>query len=194
MLKVVAASIAALTVAVGSFVGTANAVTFDRDFVISASNFGTASPVKAVTFDFNIQLDPTINSGTTTNGLTINSLNLSDPVEYNYAASSTNPPKILTIGSDVDVASYSDNPNEFGVFIENAFTTNPYATLFSYTDAVGVTYVANNLAVKYTDKPVTTVPAAPEPAAWALMFFGVAVVGGFLRATRRNKRAVTAIA
>ena len=194
MLKTVAASIAALTFATGFFVGPANAVSFDRDFVITASDFLASAPVKAVTFSFDVELDPTINSGTTTNGLTVNSFNLADSVEYNYSASSTNPPKVLTIGSDVGVAFYDDNPNEFGVFIENAFTGDPRATMFSYTDAESDTYVAENLTIKYTDEPITPVPAAPEPAAWILMFLGVATLGGFFRITRRNKWAATAIA
>ncbi len=188
MLKKVAAAIAASTFALVGFVGSANALTFDRDFIISANDFATSAPIDTVNFSFNAELNPAVDSGTTTQGLTVNSLNLSDPVEYNYNyfGSSTNPPKLLTVGSDVEVAGYSNDPNEFGVFIQNAFTTDPQALGFSYTDAAGITYVAGNLTLKYTDKPITTIPAAPEPAIWALMFFGVAIVGGALRTTRRN--------
>ncbi|RYG85139.1 MAG: hypothetical protein EON59_12835 [Alphaproteobacteria bacterium] len=170
--------LAALTAVLGfsSASGTAAIVTSRIDFSLAF-----AGPINPLVGSFTLTYDNTANVSDTTNGLVVNSLNLSVPstiaFSHNYDPN-TGQENFIIGGSVLGVGGTALEENDFAVgIISNASGTRVNGgAVYSFS--------GNYYFTSANFQPVVITPVAsavPEPACWALMIGGMGLAGGMMR-------------
>jgi hypothetical protein len=162
----------------------AHAVTIEREFDLTASNFefesilgpDTPAPVDPVELNFTVIFDPSAVIGSTTNGLTINSFSLPNPPYssgFAYDGAGT-----LTVATYPGVDNCGNPASSYCVFIDDAAGASPVLSFFEQSTSSGGFWVAQTTTI--TASAITNVP---EPSTWAMMLLGFAGLGyaGFRR-------------
>ncbi len=159
----------------------ANAATITKTYDITASNFvnssgdSTVLPVSPVHLNFTISFDNSADIQQTTNGLTINSFNLPLGSNFAYWAGGDT----LTIATYSNPASCAVGTAAYCFFIEHVSSASPVINIFDQvTSSSGIW----SSPVVFTVSDGATVP---EPATWALMIGGFAMVGAAARRRRQ---------
>ena len=171
----------------------AHASIISRDFHLTASRFSlyccaaSPGPVDPVTLDITLNFDNSADVQATTAGMTLNSFNLLDTVQFAYTAFGDG----LTIATDIpDTFSCNSHANSFCAFIHDASSANPTLIFFQQVTASSGAWRADTLSLTFTDN--VRDGGVPEPAAWAMMLLGFSGVGAMVRARRVRQGPVAA--
>lgn len=169
-----------LAASFGALASNADAAIVVQSFNISATGFESGAPTETVNGSFTLTYDnEAIQFFPTSAGLTVAGLN----IDYAGDALFTFNPftGLMTVGNNIGFNSYTMNPSipGFGFFLSNAATA-PTITSFAYS-ANGRVWHASRIDVAQG--------AVPEPATWAMLIAGFALIGAALR-SRRARRGV----
>jgi hypothetical protein len=166
-----------LSAMVGASNASAAIVDFTLDF--TASNFTVGAPIDPVSGSIRFAFDNSANVDATTAGLTINSFSL--PISsylpnFSYWSSGD----VISFGTNVVPGGCGGggSVNNFCTMIVTA-SSNPSMGYFSYS-VEGVPGVYDSFAVTVRVVPTVT-PSVPEPATWAMMIGGLALIGTTMR-------------
>lgn len=144
-----------------------------------ASDFTGSAPIAPVIGDFTFSFDNAASFDPTSDGLTVNSFNLPHGVKFSYIAGAPDL-LILSDGSSPSGCGATTGTNRFCTFISGASTAP--RTNFFYYSTVGTPGIWEartiNLEAAFGGAVV------PEPATWAMMIGGFAMIGAALRRRR----------
>jgi hypothetical protein len=165
----------------------AHATIINRDFHLTASGFTleccspNAAPVDPVTLDITLNFDNSADVQATTAGMTLNSFNLLDTVQFAYTSATDG----LTIATDIpDLFSCNSHANSFCAFIHDATSANPDLIFFQQVTSSSGAWRPDTMSLTFTDRVTGRDGGVPEPAAWAMMLLGFGGIGATLRAQR----------
>lgn len=158
----------------------AAAATITRTIEFSAWDFaalghgGGAFPTGPITGSATITFDPTVSTYDSTDGITLNHLDLTldAPVAFSYY-------------HDEDRLGIGSAP---GVFHIVGYTNDFWADFAQFTSETpifwGFVYSQNGPGINYAQARQFRISAVPEPTAWAMMITGFGMAGALLRRSR----------
>ena len=180
-------SVAAIAMAGGLVAAPAQAAVITQDFDFTSYDFyslydASTPPVDPMIGSVTITFDDAVNATDKTTGIVLNSLNiaLDGPIGFTYLAGTHG----MVIGGASGVGGVSQvniGTNDFWIQIRAANTT-PEFTVAAYSQT-GYPNTGFLTPLSQTTDP-SSVSAAPEPGAWALMLLGFGGAGALLRRRR----------
>jgi hypothetical protein len=173
----------------------AAAATVTRDFELTASNFANftndPSPITALKANFRLTYDDMkagfvgapVSFTSITNGVANVGPFSATPIFGYFPAGGMNAFPRIGVGGALNGGNVLVNRTDDFYFTFDAQATGPTRAMLSFTSSAFATpFIATNAFVT----ALATVPAVPEPAAWAMLTIGFGLIGGTMRRQRRR--------